>query len=280
MEGETEQNEQKEQKEENQQNEQIENNEEKEENEKNEQNKQNGNKDENEQKVEYEILSDDVSNVDFSFKIIVIGDSAVGKSSLTLKGTKDHFKDFYTPTIGFEFLSFNIKINDQIVKLQIWDTCGQEVYRSLISSFYRNSSLAIIVYAIDNQESFDNLESWLDEIKSQTHPNLKIFLVGNKSDLSDQRAVSKESAEELAKEHNLDFFIETSAKLGTNSREVFIKAAQILLEDYKNYKDKEGKDPNMSTEKSSISLTSQENDEDDKNKENEEENMRRKKCCL
>ena len=85
-----------------------------------------------EKDVEYEILSDDVNEVNFSFKIIVIGDSAVGKSSLTLKGTKDHFKDFYTPTIGFEFLSFNIRIKDKIVKLQIWDTCGQEVYRSLI----------------------------------------------------------------------------------------------------------------------------------------------------
>ena len=86
-------------------------------------------KDENQEKndVDYEILSEDISEVNFSFKIIVIGDSAVGKSSLTLKGTKDHFKDFYTPTIGFEFLSFNIRIEDKIVKLQIWDTCAQEV---------------------------------------------------------------------------------------------------------------------------------------------------------
>ena len=230
---------------------------------------------ENNKKFDYEIISDEVSHVDFSFKIIVIGDSAVGKSSLTLRGTKDHFKDFYTPTIGFEFLSFNIKVNDQIIKLQIWDTCGQEVYRSLISSFYRNSSLAIIVYSIDNQESFDNLESWLDEIKSQTHPNLKIFLIGNKEDLKDQRVVSKENAEELAKEHNLDLFMETSAKTGNNAKEVFIKAAQILLEDYKNFKDNEGKDTNMSVEKSSISLSSQ-----DENKDGEEENKRKKKCCL
>ena len=128
---------------------------------------------------DYEIIHEDIARVNVSFKIIVIGDSSVGKSSLTLRGTKDNFKDYYTPTIGFEFLSFNIRIKDQIVKLQIWDTCGQEVYRSLISSFYRNSSLAIIVYAIDCQESFDNLESWLDEIKTQTHPDLKFILVGN-----------------------------------------------------------------------------------------------------
>ena len=183
-----------------------------------------------EKDVEYEILPDDVNEVNYSFKIIVIGDSAVGKSSLTLKGTKDHFKDFYTPTIGFEFLSFNIRIKDKIVKLQIWDTCGQEVYRSLISSFYRNSSLAIIVYAIDNQESFDNLESWLDEIKSQTHPYLKIFLIGNKVDLEDKRVIDRAIAEELAKEHKIDLFLETSAKTGYNAQKIFVKAAQILLE--------------------------------------------------
>ena len=185
-----------------------------------------------ENQQEYQILSEEVQ-AHYSFKIIVIGDSAVGKSSLTLRGTKDHYKDFYTPTIGFEFLSFNIKIKEQIVKLQIWDTCGQEVYRSLISSFYRNSSLAIIVYSIDNQESFDNLDSWLDEIKSQTHPNLKIFLIGNKADLEDQRVVKTKDAEELAKEHNIDLFLETSAKTGFNAQEVFVKAAQMLLDNFK-----------------------------------------------
>ena len=232
-----------------------------------------------EKEEDYEILTEEIGEVDFSFKIIVIGDSAVGKSSLTLRGTKDHFKDFYTPTIGFEFLSFTIKIKNQIIKLQIWDTCGQEVYRSLISSFYRNSSLAIIVYAINNQESFDSLESWLDEIKSQTHPNLKIFLIGNKVDLEDQRIVSKETAEELAKEHKLDLFMETSAKTGANTKEVFIKAAKILVEDYKKYSQEEGRDSNMTGDKSSISLSSQDNDkENEKNKDNEDKD-RRKKCC-
>ena len=142
--------------------------------------KENENENKNEQKEDFEILEEEnIEVINFTFKIIIIGDLAVGKSCLTLRGTKDKYQDFYSPTIGFEFISINIRIKDQVVKLQIWDTCGQEAYRSLISSFYRNSSLAIIVYAINNQESFDNLESWLDEIKSQTHPNLKIFLIGN-----------------------------------------------------------------------------------------------------
>ena len=229
-----------------------------------------------EKDVEYEILSDDFNEVNFSFKIIVIGDSAVGKSSLTLKGTKDHFKDFYTPTIGFEFLSFNIRIKDKIVKLQIWDTCGQEVYRSLISSFYRNSSLAIIVYAIDNQESFDNLESWLDEIKSQTHPYLKIFLIGNKVDLEDKRVIDKAIAEELAKEHKIDLFLETSAKTGYNAQKLFVKAAQILVENYKDFTSIDPRDSLVSKDKSSITLSANDNENEGETEDNDKK--RKKKC--
>ena len=97
----------------------------------------------------YEILPDDYTQYDLSFKIIVIGDSGVGKSCLTNKATKDLFETDHNATIGFEFFSFNVNIDGKVVKLQIWDTCGQEAYRSLITNFYRNSSLAIIVYAID-----------------------------------------------------------------------------------------------------------------------------------
>ena len=236
-------------------------------------------KDENQEEndVDYEILSADVSEVNFSFKIIVIGDSAVGKSSLTLRGTKDHFKDFYTPTIGFEFLSFNIRIKDKIVKLQIWDTCGQEVYRSLISSFYRNSSLAIIVYAIDNQESFDNLDSWLDEIKSQTHPYLKIFLIGNKVDLEDKRVIDRSIAEELVKEHKIDLFLETSAKTGYNAQKLFVKAAQILVENYKDFASIDPRDSLTSKDKSSITLTANENENEGETDDNNDK-KRKKKC--
>ena len=229
-----------------------------------------------EEEIKYEILDEDVTDVNYSFKIIVIGDSAVGKSSFTLKGTKDHFKDFYTPTIGFEFLSFNIRIKDKIVKLQIWDTCGQEVYRSLISSFYRNSSLAIIVYAIDDQESFDNLESWLDEIKSQTHPYLKIFLIGNKVDLEDKRVIDRAIAEELAKEHKIDLFLETSAKTGYNAQKLFVKAAQILVDNYKDFSNIDPRDSITSKDKSSITLTANENENEGETDDNDKK--RKKKC--
>ena len=96
-----------------------------------------------------EILPEDYSNYDLSFKIIVIGDSGVGKSCLTMRATKNQFDENYNATVGFEFFTFNTRINKQVVKLQVWDTCGQEIYRSLITNFYRNSSLAIMVYSID-----------------------------------------------------------------------------------------------------------------------------------
>ena len=225
---------------------------------------------------DYHILPDNINNPDLSFKIIVIGDSSVGKSCLTLRGTKDKFKDFYTPTIGFEFLALNVRIKNKVIRLQIWDTCGQEIYRSLISSFYRNSSLAMIVYAIDNEESYNNLESWLDEIKCQTHPNLKIFLIGNKIDLEENRVIEKEKGEKFYLDHQLDFFIETSAKTGENAQKVFIKAAQILYDEYiqSAERDKSSEAGNKSTNNISLKTSYSENE-----KENDDDEIKRKKGC-
>ena len=129
---------------------------------------------------------------DFSFKMIVIGDAGVGKSCLTGRAIKDKFDFEYSPTVGFEFLTFSTKIDNKIIKLQIWDTCGQEVYRSLITNFYRNSSLAMMVYSINSRESFIHINQWLKEVKIHSHPDVKIILVGNKSDLENERSVSKE----------------------------------------------------------------------------------------
>jgi small GTP-binding protein len=182
--------------------------------------------------VQYEILPEDYSSFDLSFKLIVIGDSGVGKSCLTNNAIKNTFEETYNATVGFEFFTFNIKLNNKIVKLQIWDTCGQEVYKSLISNFYKNSSLALIIYAINNLDSFRHAETWLNDLKSQANPNVKVFLVGNKSDLEDQRVVSKEEAEQFKEEKYLDKFMETSAKTGENARNVLLEAAKLLYKDY------------------------------------------------
>jgi small GTP-binding protein len=184
------------------------------------------------QDYKIEFLPEDYPQYDLSFKLIFIGDSGVGKSCLTTKAVKNNFEEFYQATVGFEFLTFNMKVNDKVVKLQIWDTCGQEIYKSLISNFYRNSSLACLLYAIDNKESFNHAEGWLNELKSQANPDIRIFLVGNKADLEEDRKVTKEEGEKYKEDQHLDLFMETSAKTGQNARNVLVEAAKILYQDY------------------------------------------------
>ena len=186
----------------------------------------------NDDEFQIELLPEDFAQYDISFKIIVIGDSGVGKSCLTTQAVRNNFQEFYQATVGFEFLTFNLRINNNVVKLQIWDTCGQEVYKSLISNFYRNSSLALILYAINNRDSFKHAENWLNDLKNQSNPNVRVFLVGNKSDLENERVVTKEEAEQFKNEKKLDKFIETSAKTGENARSALLEAAKLLYKDY------------------------------------------------
>ncbi len=178
----------------------------------------------------------EIGKYDFSFKMIVIGDAGVGKSCLTNRAAKEKFLSDYSPTVGFEFLTFSTNIENKIIKLQIWDTCGQEVYRSLISNFYRNASLAMMVYSIDNRESFLHINQWLKEIRIQSHPDVKIILVGNKSDLENERAVTYDEAKKFKEENQILYFEETSAKTGFKAKEAFEEAARILYNEHKNYK--------------------------------------------
>ena len=186
----------------------------------------------NDDEFNIELLPEDFAQYDISFKVIVIGDSGVGKSCLTTQAVRNNFEEFYTATVGFEFLTFNMRINNNVLKLQICDTCGQEVYKSLISNFYRNSSLALILYAINNSDTFKHAETWLHDLKSQANPNVRVFLVGNKSDLEDERVVTKEEGERFKEEKKLDRFIETSAKTGENAQGVLLEAAKLLYKDY------------------------------------------------
>ena len=190
----------------------------------------------NDDEFNIELLPEDFAQYDISFKIIVIGDSGVGKSCLTTQAVRNNFEEFYTATVGFEFLTFNMRINNNVLKLQIWDTCGQEVYKSLISNFYRNSSLALILYAINNKDSFKHAETWLNDLKKQANPNVRVFLVGNKSDLENERVISKDEGERFKVEKKLDMFIETSAKTGENARGALLEAAKLLYKDYLNTK--------------------------------------------
>ena len=196
----------------------------------------------------------EIGKYDYSFKMIVIGDAGVGKSCLTNRAAKDKFISNYSPTIGFEFLSFSTNIDNRIVKLQIWDTCGQEVYRSLITNFYRNASLAMMVYSIDSKESFLHINQWLKEVRIQSNPDVKIILIGNKADLENEREVDYDVAQKFKEENQILYFEETSAKTGLNSKKVFEEAAKILYDETKNYKSNSKNNELISDIKKSINM--------------------------
>jgi len=191
----------------------------------------------NELNTSIEILGDDIQKTDLNFKIIVIGNSGVGKSCLSLRASKNIFKEDFISTIGFEFFNFNVKINNKIIKLQIWDTCGQEIYRSLISGFYRSTELAIVVYSVVDKKSFYDIEIWLKQLKTHGSPDCKVFLIGNKIDLPN-RVVSSEEGINCKTEHDFECYMETSAKNNININELFVNCAMSL---YKKYID-EGKE--------------------------------------
>ena len=183
---------------------------------------------------------------------------------------KNVFEEDYNATVGFEFFTFNVNILEKIIKLQIWDTCGQELYRSLITNFYRNSSLAIMVYSINDRKTFENIEMWLRDLRTLSNPDVKVFLIGNKIDLEKEREVSKEEGENFCKDNNLNLFMEASAKTGINTQSIFLKAAEILLDDYIKYENErreKNKDEN--------------NDEQEGNKKISEfdEGKKKEGCC-
>ena len=172
---------------------------------------------------------------DLTFKLIVVGNPSVGKSCLSLQGTTGKFEDSYVATVGFDFYSFFAKIENQLIRLQIWDTCGQEGYRSLVQNFYRGTALAILVYAINDIKSFNDVQQWVKQLKAYSNPDVKMFLVGNKNDLENERKISEEEGRKCCKDLDFYCFYETSAKTGFNSKEVFIKAVKLLYINYRKY---------------------------------------------
>ena len=176
----------------------------------------------------------EINKFDISFKILVLGDSEVGKSLLSMKATQNYLEDFNFPTIVFNYFTFFAKINELIVELKIWDICGQEKeeYLPQIKSKYKNTSLAILVYSINDYKSLENLEKWLNNLKSRSCPDIKIILIGNKNDLDEQRVVTKESGEIFRSNHKLTLFMETSAKTGFNVQNLFMKTVKILYKDF------------------------------------------------
>jgi len=163
----------------------------------------------------------------FQFKLFLLGESAVGKSSLVLRFVKGQFLEFQESTIGAAFLTQTVCLNDTTVKFEIWDTAGQERYHSLAPMYYRGAQAAIVVYDITSTESFDKAKSWVKELQRQGNPNIVISLCGNKIDLEIKRTVDAETAQNYADENGL-LFMETSAKTAANVNELFVAIAKKL----------------------------------------------------
>mmetsp|Transcript_24290 Transcript_24290/g.26984 ORF Transcript_24290/g.26984 Transcript_24290/m.26984 type:complete len:201 (+) Transcript_24290:25-627(+) len=162
---------------------------------------------------------------DFLFKILLIGDSAVGKSSLLLRFADQAFNTSFISTIGVDFKIRTVDMEGKKVKLQIWDTAGQEKFRTITSSYYRGAHGIIVVYDVTNENSFEHVESWLEEIEKYCSGSVQKLLVGNKSDLP--KAVPTATAEGFANERDV-LFMETSAKNNTNVDETFLKLASLI----------------------------------------------------
>lgn len=169
------------------------------------------------------------NQIDYVFKVVLIGDSAVGKSQLLARFSRNQFSLDSKATIGVEFQTRTLTVDHKVVKAQIWDTAGQERYRAVTSAYYRGAVGAMLVYDISKRLTFDHVSRWLEELRNHADKNIVIMLVGNKCDLSTLRAVSIEDAKEFAENENL-FFMETSALESTNVESAFLS---VLTEIYR-----------------------------------------------
>jgi len=166
-------------------------------------------------------------NFDYLLKYIIIGDAAVGKSNLLLRYAHGQFKPEYQLTIGVEFGAKNIQISNKTYRIQIWDTAGQENFRSITRAYYKNSVCALVVYDISSKDSFNNVINWIEDCKNQSPKTIFMVLVGNKCDLNDKRQVSFEEGKEFAEKNDMMFY-ETSAKDGINVEEIFFNSANEI----------------------------------------------------
>ena len=198
---------------------------------------QNEQKEENEENIHLEKIVDNTIHHKYMFRICLIGNICVGKTSLLARYADNSFKESYANTIGVDFRVITLKYKDIIAKVHIWDTAGNERFKSITINYYRSSHGFIYVYDITSKESFENLDMWINLTNENCGTNAINFLVGNKSDLEKEREVTKEEGEEFAKKYDL-IFIETSAKNNDNVGKLFEFFTYKLIEYYQKNTDK------------------------------------------
>lgn len=164
---------------------------------------------------------------DYLFKLLLIGDSGVGKTSILFKFSEDTFSPAFISTIGIDFKIRTIEVDGKKIKLQVWDTAGQERFRTITTAYYRGAMGIMLVYDVSNLKSFENISNWIRNIEIHATQDVELMILGNKCDISDKRQVSKERGEQLALQHSIKFF-ETSAKAAINIEEAFVTLARDI----------------------------------------------------
>merc|ERR1711865_173140 len=185
---------------------------------------------------------------DYLIKLLLIGDSGVGKSCLPCRYSEDIFNNKFITTIGIDFKIRTIELDGKKIKLQVWDTAGQERFRTITQSYYKNAMGIIVVYDITDERSFNGVRSWMRNIEEHAYPDLPTLLLGNKCDLKQKRAVKHEEGENLAKEYGSEFF-EVSAKDKINVDQAFTRMAKLIKD-----KRKDEADPHSNKESHNIDL--------------------------
>ncbi|XP_043834395.1 ras-related protein Rab-3D isoform X1 [Dromiciops gliroides] len=168
-------------------------------------------------------------NFDYMFKLLIIGNSSVGKTSFLFRYADDSFTSAFVSTVGIDFKVKTVYRNEKRVKLQIWDTAGQERYRTITTAYYRGAMGFLLMYDVSNQESFNAVQDWATQIKTYSWDNAQVILIGNKCDLEDERVVSTEDGKHLADDLGFEFF-EASAKDNINVKQVFERLVDIICE--------------------------------------------------